>query len=281
MRVWLVIALVGALACQQGPKGETGLQGPKGETGMPGPKGDQGIAGTQGATGERGPQGEQGPTGQPGIPGQAVVLTAGDGGSLTVNGNIAVVTGPQGVQGATGAQGQVGGAGPSGLQGPAGPPGVRVLAADGGLLGFLTGADFWSQEYGCFIGLEPFTPDPNTNIRTSVCFTNPDCTGTPYFQGATTNVATPFATPVFVSCSPVGRCFLGSRKGTGSFLESFGFRLSGPYVRETGLSLYSCSNGNQCVIQSPPVASGYAVVLLNTNIIRPLVDQENWRIEMP
>lgn len=110
--------LVGLLVgCQQGPKGEAGPTGPVGAAGAVGPQGPAGPAG------ERGPAGEQGGVGPQGPQGQVVVLAVEDGGVLSVDGGVVVVSGPTG---------------PVGPQGPTGPAGAVLLvaAADGGAVAF-------------------------------------------------------------------------------------------------------------------------------------------------
>lgn len=97
MRVFVLIVVLSALACQQGPKG------------------DEGPPGMAGAHGDAGPQG---------APGQVVVLVADDGGSVFIDGGIAIVTGPPG---------------PAGPAGPQGPP--PSIAAAGGLGGSGTASD--------------------------------------------------------------------------------------------------------------------------------------------
>lgn len=136
----LVAACIVLVGCQQGPKGDTGAQGPAGPAGAMGSSGQQGIPGPQGPAGDAGPQGPFG------LPGQVVVLVAADGGSLVVDGGVAIIAGPQGPQGAQGQPGQAlfvfasdggsaavdggvvvisGPQGAAGAQGPVGPAGPQ------------------------------------------------------------------------------------------------------------------------------------------------------------
>lgn len=183
MRVFLLSVAVSALACQQGPKGDEGPPGPvgpaglgqQGPTGPAGPAGDAGPTGMMGVAGSQGDAGPQGPAGPKGEPGQVVVLVADDGGSLVIDGGIAIVTGPPGPAGAAGQSvvgsgeppgtncaaggarydsasgtayvcngpagdaGPTGPAGPDGLVGPQGP--LPAIALGGGLVGSGTAGD--------------------------------------------------------------------------------------------------------------------------------------------
>jgi hypothetical protein len=116
----------------QGPQGEQGpigLQGPQGEPGQvvvvstvdggtlvvdggfvviagpTGPQGPQGVQGPQGDQGAQGPQGIQGLQGHEGPQGAALVIVAADGGSIAVDGGIAIVAGPEGPRGPQGLSG--------------------------------------------------------------------------------------------------------------------------------------------------------------------------------
>lgn len=82
------------LACLIGCVVVLGCQGLKGE---PGPKGEQGIPGPQGPGGQSGSQG-------PGL--ERLLIMVADGGSVIVDGGVAVVSGPQGMPGSAGAPGQ-------------------------------------------------------------------------------------------------------------------------------------------------------------------------------
>jgi Collagen triple helix repeat (20 copies) len=147
-----------------GPAGPAGATGPAGSTGPQGARGPAGDAGVQGQTGGVGPQGPQGVAGQ-----VQVVLTA-DGGTLTVDGGLAIVTGPAGASvtlaaessgsncaaggiavsqgglttyvcnGLRGDAGQQGPQGTQGVQGFQGVPGPRLvlLGGDGGVVGPMT-----------------------------------------------------------------------------------------------------------------------------------------------
>lgn len=117
MRVFVLVAVVSGLACQQGSKGDTGPQGAKGDTG---PTGVAGSQGPQGTTGERGAQGDLGASGPPG---RVVVISAVDGGELVVDGGLVIAAGPVGPQGPVGPTGSTGASGPSGPPGATGPAG--------------------------------------------------------------------------------------------------------------------------------------------------------------
>lgn len=143
MNRFLVAACAVLVGCQQGPKGDTGAQGPAGPSGVIGSTGQQGIPGPQGPPGDAGPQGLQGAMG---LAGQVVVVVAADGGSVVVDGGVAIVVGPPGPAGAPGPMGQtlfvfadagsvvidagvVVVAGPAGPAGPQGTPGQSVVGS--------------------------------------------------------------------------------------------------------------------------------------------------------
>lgn len=107
----VVVALT--VGCQQGAKGDTGQPGAQGPVGEGGPVGPQGPVGPTGASGQPGPTGPQG------APGAVVVVASADGGSVVVDGGVAVVSGPVGPQGPEGAPGQ-----------------ALILLIDGGTLAF-------------------------------------------------------------------------------------------------------------------------------------------------
>lgn len=111
MRVFVLVAVVSGLACQQGPKGEAGPQGPVGPTGATGPQA------------------------QKGDPGQVVVLVANDGGFIVVDGGVAIVAGPPGSAGVEGPIGTTGPAGATGSQGPATPTTLTNLVNTNGVIG--------------------------------------------------------------------------------------------------------------------------------------------------
>lgn len=71
--------------------------------GCHGPKGDPGPKGEQGGTGPQGPPGQQGEEGA-GL--DSLLIMIADGGSVIVDGGVAVVSGPQGAQGVVGAPGE-------------------------------------------------------------------------------------------------------------------------------------------------------------------------------
>lgn len=184
-RLVLVVAVVALFGCQpvQGERGEKGDRGPQGERGLPGdagekgdvgaqgvmgdagergpigPQGVQGPVGPQGEQGRVGPQGPQGMSGQNGDPGSVVVLVAADGGSLTVDGGVVIVAGPQGPRGdpgsvlllvvADGGSASFDGgiaviAGPVGPQGVQGAAGVSVV---GSSIGASTECPFGGVRY--------------------------------------------------------------------------------------------------------------------------------------
>lgn len=76
--------------------GERGPEGPAGSTGASGPTGPTGPAGPAGPTGPQGPPGENG------APGAVVVVAVADGGSIRIDGGLAIVEGPPGPQGPAG-----------------------------------------------------------------------------------------------------------------------------------------------------------------------------------
>lgn len=104
-RSTVCLCLLSLAACpsavkgDQGPKGETGAQGPKGDTGPQGSKGEPGDAGP---VGEQGPAGDAGSQGPKGDPGQVIIVAASDGGTVAVDGGIAIIQGPMGLPGADG-----------------------------------------------------------------------------------------------------------------------------------------------------------------------------------
>ena len=72
--------------------------------------GCEAFRGPAGERGEQGPTGLTGPAGPPGPPGEAVLnVVVADGGTVTADGGVVVIAGPQGATG------------PQGVQGPAGP----------------------------------------------------------------------------------------------------------------------------------------------------------------
>ena len=128
MRTLVLIAAATLLvSCQQGPKGDPGAVGPAGpighagvagppgpigptgDAGATGPEGVQGAAGPMGAPGATGPIGDAGPAGPQGpagSPGQVVVISSADGGSVVIDGGIAIVSGPRGPPGPVGPYGE-------------------------------------------------------------------------------------------------------------------------------------------------------------------------------
>mgnify|MGYP001579359085 CR=1 FL=1 len=196
MRVYVLVVIVGGLACQQGSKGDVGAQGPQG---TPGPDGSTGPTGPQGPAGERGPQGEQGLVGATGMPGQVVVVATADGGAVLVDGGIAIVAGPAGPQGPPGAAGQVvvisaidGGAiaidgGVAIVTGPPGPPGssqrMALRAPDGGAVGHQYGFGTFVLSLGCFAWID-YDSTPmrwrGLNWGNNIGYTTASCAGPPY-----------------------------------------------------------------------------------------------------
>lgn len=139
--------------------------------------------------GTPGTQGQQGIQGQPG---QALFVFAADGGSAAIDAGVVVVAGPQGAQGV------------------AGPPGgIRVIATDGGLLGYLTGADYFSIEHQCFVGIEGLSPLVG-RATMQTCYTTNDCTGVPYASATTIQIQSPGNVPYGIN--GVGRCFNVARR---------------------------------------------------------------------
>lgn len=150
--LFLAGVCLGAIACPAGPKGDPGPDGPKGD---PGPRGEPGAKGDRGDRGEKGDAGEPGPKGDPG---QVVVIASADGGSVVVDGGLAIVTGPRGPAGSSG--------------------GVTVRFLDGGVSGYLFGPDwFWDAANQCFMDALGQPPP----VAQTVEFESTDCTGTGYF----------------------------------------------------------------------------------------------------
>lgn len=172
--------------------------------------------------GTPGTQGQQGIQGQPG---QTLFVFAADGGSTAIDGGVVVVAGPQGVQG---------------IAGP--PGGIRVLALDGGLLGYSTGTDFYSVRAGCFTGIDALSPSPASSFG-NLCFPQAGCAGTPHMVSLTMTAS--FGSNLNVPwISPVGRCFTGaiSLNGGVSFNDRT-YRLAFPLQRVV-------FNGQSCAIRS-------------------------------
>ena len=273
----LVVAVMLVSGCQQGTAVESGAPGVQGPSGPVGATGPQGPAAEPGAKGETG---GVGPAGLNGADGRVIVLALADGGALTVDGGLVIVSGPvggqgpvgaegaQGAAGTPGAAGAVGAPGATGPVGPAGAPGLRVLALDGGVLGFFTGADFWSATARCFTGLDTLTPSTVGSIRTNVCYANPDCTGAAYLVEAQT-AGTP------IGFTPVGRCLTGSgRAVVGGPMTQLQFRMAPPYASRSGLTLYGCSTfpgipSTTCSLQSPPIEGGYPLELTGGGLVQP------------
>ena len=247
-----MLALALLSACTSGPRGDPGPAGPKGDTGAAGP---QGVAGPAGS------KGDQGAAGTPGPAGPLVVLSSEDGGSVFIDGGVAIVAGPQGATGATGVAGPIGASGtdgPTGAPGPAGPAGppgatgpsagVLVMGVDGGVQGILAGRIYFDRQAHC--GMDVSSGGPPVQL----CWTNPDCTGTPYVQGLNYNDGT------LTSPSLVGLCFFGNGN------QSLGgwFRLAEP-IQRVPAQLWSCYRYNQsiCDLRTTPLASAYPIVRLS------------------
>lgn len=184
--------------------------------------------------------GTPGAQGQPGIqgqPGQALFVFAADGGAAAIDGGVVIVAGPQGPQGA------------------AGPPGgIRVVAADGGVLGYSTGTDYWISSAGCFVGIQGFSPVVG-NLRAPVCFASVDCTGTPH--AVNTEVQQITGPPLF---GP-GRCFLGGRRTGFTAYETRYFRYANP-VAMVPVAIQTClvlgPSSYQCIAN--PATEGFPLV---------------------
>jgi hypothetical protein len=177
-----------------------------------------------------GPQGAQGQAGVQGQPGQALFIFAADGGSAAVDGGVVLVAGPQGVQGAAG---------------PAG--GIRVVASDGGLLGYSTGSDYWLTAAGCFVGIRGLTPVAS-QLRANICFTSLDCTGQPY--AVNTDLLPNGAAPPALPPGP-GRCFLGGKRTGLTAFEARYFRFANPVV-SLPVAIQTCITGLFGSLQCAP-----------------------------
>lgn len=169
---WALIAMAGLA----GLAGLAGCTPSKGDPGPQGPKGDPGPQGAPGPKGDQGVRGDAGPQGPKGDPGQVVVVVSADGGSVTVDGGLAIITGPTGPAGIPGQTGPAGDAGPQGPQGPKGDKGDqgaqgagtrRLLEADGGLVGYIdnSGAT-WVPSIGCSLLLATTGYGPGTSLPT-------------------------------------------------------------------------------------------------------------------
>lgn len=247
-----VMALAFFASCTGGPKGEPGATGSKGDIGNAGPQGDPGPVG---------PKGDLGMTGPAGPTGAVSVLSAADGSTVTIDGGVVIISGQPGQQGPVGASGPagpIGSTGPAGATGPTGPTGaigpigpgagVLVVGADGGVQGVLAGKVFYDTQAHCGIDVNVGEP------RVQLCWTNPDCTGTPYVLGLS------YVDGTLISPSLVGLCFFGNgNQSLGGY-----FRLSEP-IQRVPTQLWSCYRHNQniCDLQTTPATSAYAVVRLS------------------
>jgi len=92
-------------------------------------------------------------------------------------------TGAQGPKGDTGPQGPMGATGATGPRGPAGPSMPRLLQADGGLVGYLSGTMTYPPGFTCGLVLASF-PDAGFGWiganSPPLYFTSSDCSGQPY-----------------------------------------------------------------------------------------------------
>lgn len=247
----VALALVGsALSCSSsGPAGERGPVGPTGPQGSVGPQGAPGPMGADGATGPAGVPGPQGVPGPAGTSGAVVILAVADGGAVLVDAGLIVVSGPAGGLGPAGPVGPPGATGVAGATGPAGAAGqsggVVMRGADGGVWGVLAGAVFYDSEAHCGV---PIDADPPI---VGLCFTNPNCTGTPFVQGLSYPPVQGVRWP-----SLVGLCFYGNAPQNSAGF----FRVREP-VRAQSVQLFSCYRHNQsvCDVQSQPITSAFAI----------------------
>ncbi len=274
----LVAACAVLVGCQQGPKGDTGAQGPAGPPGVMGSSGQQGIPGP---AGPRGDAGETGPAGMNGAPGQVVVLVAVDGGSVVVDGGVAIVAGPQGAQGQQGAPGQAlfvfaadggsavvdGGvvvvAGPVGPAGPRALGGARIVLPDGGVHALMFGADFWVFQAGCFLQIGGSAGQVNLAY-----FDGPGCTGNAYLP----DISLQFGG------TAIGKCFSYPGAPIGPFGPFFG-RLDRRFQR-VSFTHRSTATGASCALLAPTPNDGYLVVPVDTTLVSALPTPP-WTLEPP
>lgn len=213
-----VVLMALLLSACPGPKGDTGPAGPKGDPG------ERGAPGSKGDPGEPGPTGDAGPPGPKGEPGQVVVLATADGGSLVVDGGVAIVTGP---------------AGPPGRAG-----GIRVLHPDAGLAGYLFGPDwFWDAANECFMDANGQPPP----VTQTVSFESTDCTGTGYFAPIPPWIANGATSLAF-------RCFYLPNTNPLRFGRLAQPAVKVPFVHRSTRSV----NFGGCNTTSPSNESGYA-----------------------
>lgn len=195
--------------------------------------------------GTPGAQGQQGIQGQPG---QALFVFAADGGSAAIDGGVVIVAGPQGTQGV------------------AGPPGgIRLVATDGGLVGYSTGTDYWISAAGCFVGIQGLSPVIGS-LRAPVCFASLDCTGQPY--AVNTEVQQVSGQTLF---GP-GRCFLGGRRTAPTAYEARYFRYENP-IGLVAVEIQTCIVGPvgsfQCVAN--PATDAYLLTEVPFEAVVPAV----------
>lgn len=169
--------------------------------------------------GTLGAQGQQGIQGQPG---QALFVFAADSGSAAIDGGVVVVAGPQG------------------LPGFAGPPGgIRLIGADGGLLGYHMGRDFYSVVNQCFTGLSDLPALPSYSSAVAISFATTDCSGQAY-------AASTFVVGQSLAFWGPGRCFSGGRRTSASSFESVVYRFQQPVARESVVLRSVLSSTLQC-----------------------------------
>lgn len=197
-----------------------------------------------------GVQGSQGSLGPQGPPGQALFILVADGGSLAVDAGVVVVAGPLGAPG---------------VPGP--PGGIRVVAPDGGLLGYSTGSDYWVTAAGCFVGIRGLTPVAS-QLRTNICFTSLDCTGQPY--AVNTELLPNGAAPPALPPGP-GRCFLGGKRTGLTSFEARYFRFANPVV-SVPVGIQTCITGSFGSLQCAPnpVSEGLPLVEVPFEAIVPV-----------
>lgn len=276
MRNVVLGAVVLLLACAQGPKGESGQQGPAGPVGPTGPEGARGPHGPPGEAGAVGPAGPQGP------PGPVTVIAAADGGSIEVDGGLVIVSGPAGAPGAVGPvgpqgpEGPVGATGPEGVRGPEGPPsGVRVLLADGGVLGVLTGTTFYSYELGCFNELARERPAVGEFL-----YKSSNCSGVPHVASflAYRLVGNP---PVAEQATMLGQCFKASPGMTGDFRLANPVRpVAGPFLSANRTSNPAWPFTGMTCSQVSVAGPGFAVEQLgrDPSVVFPPAPVEEWTL---
>ncbi len=135
-----------------GPQGQTGSPGPQGAQGDLGPQGSQGDPGPQGSQGDSGPQGPQGPQGDQGPKGDALLIGFSDGGTLSFDGGVVIVSQPK--------------------------RGVVLRQSDGGVLGAMNANQVFVADANCYAYID-LTRNALTGFGL-VQFESSDCTGAAY-----------------------------------------------------------------------------------------------------